>query len=64
MFDKYVKVNEKRIVAGQTSNGIWYCKEVIAETPKELETVISEVNKILNEYNAVKNNEKKTKTVG
>jgi hypothetical protein len=59
MFDKYVKVNEKRIVAGQTSNGVWYCKELIAETTKELNQLISEVNKILNEYNAIKDEKNK-----
>jgi len=57
MFDKYVKVNEKRIIAGQTSQGIWYCKEVIAEKTNELKELINEINKIMNEYN--KNTETK-----
>lgn len=51
MFDKYIKVNEKRVIAGQTSSGVWYCKEVVAETSKELEILIGEVNKILNKAN-------------
>ena len=58
MFDKYIKINEKRIEAGQTSSGVWYCKNLIAETPKELETLISEVNKILNQYNNDKEKKK------
>ena len=51
MFDRYIKINEKRITAGQNSSGSWYCKELIAETTKELKELISEVNQILNEYN-------------
>lgn len=51
MFDRYIKVNEKRIIAGQTSSGTWYCKEVIAETTGELKTLINEINLIMNEYN-------------
>jgi hypothetical protein len=51
MFDKYVKVNDKKIVAGQTSSGVWYCKEAVAETTGELKSLLSEINKILNEYN-------------
>lgn len=54
MFDKYIKINEKRITAGQTSTGVWYCKELIAETPTELKQLIGEINNILNEYNQVK----------
>ena len=61
MFDKYIKINEKRIIAGQTSSGIWYCKELIAETTTELREIINEVNIILNDYNNNdKKNEKKT----
>jgi hypothetical protein len=51
MFDRYIKINEKRIIAGQTSSGIWYCKELIAEDTIELKTVINDVNIILNEFN-------------
>jgi len=59
MFDKYIKINEKRITAGQNSSGVWYCKELIAETPAELKKLIGEVNSILNEYNS--ENKKKEK---
>jgi hypothetical protein len=58
MFDKYVKINEKKIVAGQTSSGVWYCKELVAETTTELKLLIGEVNNIMNKYN----NEKKEKS--
>jgi len=51
MFDRYIKINEKRIIAGQTSNGVWYCKELVAEDTVELKTVINDVNLILNEFN-------------
>jgi len=58
MFDKYVKkINEKKIVAGQTSSGVWYCKELVAETTTELKLLIGEVNNIMNKYN----NEKRKK---
>jgi len=51
MFDKYVKVNEKKIVAGQTSAGVWYCKEVVCETSEELKKMIADINSILNSFN-------------
>jgi len=63
MLDKYIKINEKKISAGQTSSGIWYCKELIAETPSELKILIGEVNTILNTFNT-ENKEKKTKKTG
>ena len=49
--NKYIKINEKNITAGQTSTGIWYCKEVKAEHPTELKNLIGEINDILNDYN-------------
>ena len=51
MLDKYIKINDKQIIAGQTSSGIWYCKELPANTPEELETLIGKINNIFNEYN-------------
>jgi len=61
MLDKYIKINEKKIVAGQTSSGVWYCKELVAETPKELKELIGEVNQTLNDYNTeIKKTQKKT----
>jgi len=61
MFDKYIKINEKRIIAGQTSSGVWYCKELIAETTEELKTMIGEVNTILNTFNTGNETKKPSK---
>lgn len=54
MLDKYIKVNEKKILAGQNSSGMWLCKELAADNTKELKTLILDVNKILNEVNKEK----------
>jgi len=61
MLDRYIKVNEKKIVAGQTAAGVWYCKELVAETPSHLKQLVADVNNILNEYNAESKNEKPKK---
>lgn len=55
MLDKYIQLKENKIVCGQTSSGVWYCKEVPAESTKELKILIGEINKILNEYNKKEN---------
>jgi histidinol phosphatase-like enzyme len=51
MLDKYIKINDKQIVAGQTSSGIWYCKELPANTVLELKHLIGEINDVLNKFN-------------
>jgi len=51
VLDKYIKINDKQIIAGQTAAGIWYCKELPANTTKELRNLISEINSILNKAN-------------
>ena len=51
MLDKYIKINEKGIVSGQTSSGVWYCKELHAETTVEADKLIGEMNKVYNKYN-------------
>ena len=51
MLDKYVKINEKVIESKQTSGGVWYCSSVTSETPKEMDGLIGELNKIYNKYN-------------
>ena len=53
MFDKYLVFKDKTIIAKQTSSGRWICDQLPAETTKELETLIGEVNRILNKYNVV-----------
>ena len=54
MFEKYITIKESKILCGQTSSGIWYCKELPAETTAELKVLIGEVNTILNKYNGAK----------
>jgi len=54
MFEKYISIKESKILCGQTSSGVWYCKELPAETTSELKVLIGEVNEILNKYNGVK----------
>jgi hypothetical protein len=54
MLDRYINVNNKKISAGQNSQGFWFCKEIIAENTKELKELITEINKILNEFNKEK----------
>lgn len=51
MFEKYITIKESKIIAKQTSSGIWYCSELPADTIKELDQLIGDVNKILNKYN-------------
>ena len=51
MFEKYITIKESKIIAKQTSSGIWYCSELPADNVKELDALISEVNVILNRYN-------------
>ena len=62
MFEKYITIKETNIVVRQSSSGMWYCSELPARTPKELDMLIGEVNKILNKYNTdiKKPKEKKT----
>lgn len=51
MFEKYITIKESKILCGQTSSGVWYCKELPADTTAELKMLIGEVNNILNGYN-------------
>ena len=51
MLDKYIKINEKVIESKQTSSGIWYCNKVSAENVKEMDKLISDLNKLYNKYN-------------
>lgn len=63
MLDKYIKVNDRQIICGQTSTGIWYCKELPSNNTGELNTLIGEVNNILNGYNNNGNGKKEKKTI-
>lgn len=51
MLDRYIQITDKQIIAGQTAAGVWYCKELPANTTAELKILVGEVNKILNDYN-------------
>ena len=54
MLDIYNKINDRQIILGQTSSGIWYCKELPCECVKQAEKRIGELNKVLNKYNVCK----------
>lgn len=63
MFEKYITIKESKIIAKQTSSGIWYCSELPADTTQELDLLIGDVNRILNKYNKKeKTSVKKEKT--
>lgn len=51
MLDRYITINENKIICGQSSGGIWYCKELPAKDTNELDHLIGLVNGILNKYN-------------
>ena len=48
---KYISINDRQIIVGQTSSGIWYCKEIPCENCKDADVQIGEMNKVLNKYN-------------
>ena len=62
MLDKYIKINEKVIESKQTSSGIWYCSNVVAETTKEMDGLMGELNRIYNKYNKKTEETKEPKT--
>lgn len=51
MFEKYITIKDTKIIAKQTSAGIWYCSELPADTVKELDVLIGKINGVLNKYN-------------
>ena len=51
MFDKYIAIEENG-KAGQTSSGLWYCKEIPFKDDKDLLDKITRINKVLNEVNS------------
>ena len=63
MFEKYITIKESKIIAKQTSSGIWYCSELPADNVKELDALIGEVNQVLNKYNKVGVEKKTTPTI-
>ena len=63
MFEKYITIKESKIVAKQTSNGVWYCSELPADTVRDLDVLIGEVNTVLNKYNKCVVDTKPKKTI-
>lgn len=60
MLDKYIKINDKVILSGQDGKtGVWYCKELPAETTKETDILIGELNRIYNKYNKTEQQKQK-----
>lgn len=55
MLDRYFTIKDKQITAGQTSGGVWYIKELCADTMKELDMLMGEANRICNRYNKEEN---------
>jgi len=51
VLDKYIRINDRPIVVGQSSSGIWYTKELVANTTAEADKLIGEMNNICNRYN-------------
>lgn len=51
VLDKYIRINDRPIVVGQSSSGIWYTKELVANTTAEADKLIGEMNNICNKYN-------------
>lgn len=60
MFDKYIRMEIEKYRVKQNSDGTWICSDIKANTIKELDINIGEVNKVLNKYN--KENDKKKQT--
>ena len=50
MFDRYIAIEENG-KAGQTSSGLWYCKEIPFKDDVDLKDKITRINKVLNEVN-------------
>ena len=57
MLDKYIKIEIEKYRVKQNSDGTWICSDLKANTIRELDISIGEVNKVLNKYN----DEKKVK---
>ena len=55
---KYIKIEVEKFRCKQNSDGTWICSDLKANTVKELDHLIGEVNQVLNKYN--RDNIKKT----
>ena len=54
MLDTYKMIQEKDVMVGQTSAGVWYCKELHASDPREAGKLMGEMNRELNKVNKTK----------
>lgn len=61
MFDRYMKIEVEKYRVKQNSDGTWICSDLKANSIKELEHNIGEVNRVLNKYNKQEKQNKKTK---
>jgi len=59
MLDRYIQIKDRQIICGQTSSGVWYCKELPCENTNEVKQLIGELNNIFNEYNKQNGKERK-----
>jgi len=59
---KYITMNSDKYKARQNADGTWVCSELKANTIKELDNDIAEVNRVLNKYNTRAVEERKTRT--
>ena len=48
---KYIKVEVEKYRVKQNSDGTWICSDLKANTIKELDFNIGEMNRVLNKYN-------------
>jgi len=55
---RFIIKRETNILCGQNNSGMWYCKELPANSTKEMDKQINEMNRILNKYNMKKDGEK------
>ena len=60
MWNKYITIESEKIKARQNADGTWVCSELKANSVKELDIMIGEVNGVLNKYNS--KNKKKVPT--
>ena len=51
MLDKYIKIEVEKFRCKQNSDGTWICSDLKANTVKELDKLIGDVNGVLNKYN-------------
>ena len=51
MWNKYIKIEVEKYKVRQNADGTWVCSEYKANSIKELDIGIGEINQVLNKYN-------------